>query len=68
MPTKMAIAPPNDKRKLYPANEIPNIVHGATSQRIKGAFMIESSKSLPLPETVLVHAVNPSHQPYSTPA
>ena len=65
---KMSIAPPNDKRKLYPASEIPNKVHGATSHRTNGAFMIDLSKSSPLPEIVAVQAVRPFHQPYSTPA
>src|SRR5690606_36638081 len=53
---------------LNPASEMPPSVHGATSQRISGAFMIASSGSPPLLPTGFVQGVMPGHQPYSTPA
>src|SRR5690606_4508627 len=63
----MATAAIVEMMKLKPASEMPAKVHGATSQRTSGAFMIASSGSPPA-STVLAHAVMPSHQPYSTPA
>ena len=56
---------------LKPASEIPNNFHCAASQRTIGAFMIAARRSaavVPAIETVVVQAVKPFHQWYSTPA
>src|SRR5690606_7258473 len=54
-------------RKFHPARDIPNNVHGAWSQRTRGASRMAWSGSPPEP-AVFAQAVKPSHQPYSTPA
>src|SRR5690606_27704445 len=59
---KIATAAIAEMMKLKPASEMPAKVHGATSQRTSGAFMIASSGSPPA-STVLAQAVIPSHQP-----
>src|SRR3546814_13312142 len=63
---KTSAAAAKEKIALKPASEMPKSDHCTASQRISGAFMIESSVKGP-PATV-APVVTTSPKPYSTPA